>query len=77
MIIYFVKEDRCVNFDNIAVMRNNVTEFKRHYLEFVYPNGESYKYVFWGQNEKKDFDTAVAKIRDAFKKRKRYIEIDG
>lgn len=77
MIIYFTKYDEYINFDNVVRMGNGLTDFKRHYILFVYPNGETYKYVFWGEKDKEAYTTAMSKIHDAFKKRKRYIEIDG
>ena len=80
MIIYFVRDNELINTDNMARMYTGLTgggpnDPNRKYIAFsLMVNEYDYKHVFW---KVEDYNVAMSKIRDAFKKRKRYIEIDG
>ena len=78
MIINFVRDNELINTDNMVRMYTGLTgggpnSPDRHYVAFKFTTNE-YKHVFW---KVEDYNVAMSKIRDAFKKHKRYIEIDG
>jgi len=76
MIIAFNRNNTFVNFDSVEAMCGKQNGDGNYFIEFDFKPGERgyYMHTFW---EKENYDVAMSKIRDAFKKRKRYIEIDG
>lgn len=78
MIIYFTDIKEYINTEHVEHIRYGLSIVgpnnpDRHYIAFEFTKNE-YKHVF---RKKENYDVAMSKIRDAFKKHKRYIEIDG